>query len=71
MSGKANKNQVRLYAFGNSYIMSSDFVKNEKLQIRFSESGSVCINRISSDEWESMCKGKSMVNILLLLFFDQ
>jgi hypothetical protein len=62
MSGKASNRLVRVYSFGNSYVVSSDFVKNEKLQIRITESASICINRISLEEWESMCKSKSNTN---------
>ena len=59
MSGKANNRLIRVHSLGNSYVISSENVKNEKLQIRFNESGGLFISRINQEEWDSMTRNLS------------
>lgn len=60
MSGRANSRLVQVQSFGNSYVISSEAVKSEKLQIRYSDTGALCINRLSLDEWESLRNNSSV-----------
>lgn len=49
---------IRVYTFGNSYVLASDSVKDEKLQIRMTKS-TVCINNISNEEWSSLTDSRT------------
>ncbi|CAF0792552.1 unnamed protein product [Brachionus calyciflorus] len=49
---------VKVYAFGNSYILSSDCVKDEKLQIRMTNN-SVCVNSLTNDEWNQLTNAQT------------
>lgn len=44
---------MRVYSFGNSYILSSDYIKDEKLEIRVIKN-SLCINILTSNEWDQI-----------------
>lgn len=49
---------MRIYAYGRSYVLSSEFIKTEKLQIKMVDSA-IVINRLTADEWETMTKNRT------------
>lgn len=49
---------IRVYSLGNSYVLSSDCVKEEKLQIRMTNNA-VCVNSLSNDEWSQLTNSQT------------
>jgi hypothetical protein len=45
---------LRLYGDGKSYVLSSQLIENEQLQIKVVDSTTVCLNKLTTDEWASM-----------------
>jgi hypothetical protein len=58
MSIWLKNNLIRVYAFDKSYVISSEFNKDEKLQICCSET-SINVNQLSTDEWTNLIQSKT------------
>ena len=55
-----NKNSlIRVYAFGKSYVLSSETYKEEKLQVCCTQDGSICLSPVSADEWNTLIQSKT------------
>lgn len=49
---------IKVYSYNNSYILSSDAVKDEKLRISVCNS-TICVNSLSTEEWNSMIESRT------------
>ena len=59
MSNYDKRRIFRVYTYGKSYILSSQSVENEKLQIKTNESNVVSLNKLSTEEWNSLTQSKT------------
>ena len=50
MSNYDKRKIIRLYGDGKSYVITSNAIENEKLQIKIVDSA-ICLTKLSSDEW--------------------
>ena len=58
MSTYDKRRIFRVYTYDKSYVLTSQSIENERLQIKLVES-SVCLNKLSIDEWNSMTQSKT------------
>ena len=59
MSSYDKRRIFRVYTYGKSYILSSQAIENEKLQIKTSADSLLSLNKLSQDEWNSLTQTKT------------
>lgn len=59
MSNYDKRRIFRVYAYGKSYILSSQTIENEKLQIKTSPDSLLSLNKLSQEEWNSLTQSKT------------
>ena len=72
MSNYDKRRIFRVYTYGKSYILSSQAVENEKLQIKTSQDSLLSLNKFSQEEWNSLTQSKtnSVFSPSISLAFD-
>ena len=58
MSNYDKRRIFRVYTYGKSYILSSQAIENEKLQIKPND-GVISLNKLSTEEWNSLTQSKT------------
>ena len=53
MSGYDKRRILRVYSDGKTYVLVSQLIEDQKLQIKIFEN-QVCVNKLTNEEWEQM-----------------
>ncbi len=59
MSNYDKRRIFRVYTYGKSYILSSQAIENEKLQVKISQDSLLSLNKLSLEEWNSLTQLKT------------
>jgi hypothetical protein len=58
MTSYDKRRVFQLLGDGKTHVLTSKFIKNERLQIRVLDS-EICLNKIDNDEWTNMTKNRT------------
>ncbi len=59
MSSMQRKRHLRVYTHENGYILASEAIDHEKLQIKVATDTTLCLNKLSSEEWNMMTQNRT------------